>query len=74
MSEADEIKELRAEVAQLKESAKYNQSMQTAFNDLYAIVTVEYEKWDEGRTVDWEALQHSCSLMVSAIRRGSLGY
>ena len=23
------------------------------FNDLYAIVTEEYENWDEGRTVDW---------------------
>tara|TARA_B100000287_G_scaffold435624_1_gene505049 strand:- start:14259 stop:14576 length:318 start_codon:yes stop_codon:yes gene_type:complete len=27
------------------------------FNDLYAIVTEEYENWDEGRTVDWRKVE-----------------
>ena len=27
------------------------------FNDLYAIVTEEYENWDEGRTVDWKKVE-----------------
>jgi hypothetical protein len=88
MSEADEISErqhqhrlvqLRDEVARLKylkEKAvrRWEDNVADTFNDLYYIVTSEYEKWDEGMTVDWEAVQHACSLMVSAIRRGQKEY
>ena len=68
----DKVRRLRDEVARLKE--KTNDPKAIAFNDLYYIVTREYENWDEGMTVDWEAVQHACSLMVSAIRRGQKEY
>ena len=79
MSEADEVNELRAEVARLKYlkekgAQRWEDNVADPFNDLYYIVTSEYEKWDEGMTVDWEAVQHACSLMVSAIRRGQKEY
>jgi len=72
MSEADEISELRTEVARLKylkEKAahRWKDNVALPFNDLYYIVTSEYEKWDEGMTVDWEAVQRACSRMVSAM-------
>jgi hypothetical protein len=74
----EEVRRLRDEVTRLKTEAEVRLTRQAqnarikgeTFNELYYIVTHEYENWDEGRTVDWEAVQHACSLMVSAIRRG----
>lgn len=42
------------------------------FNDLYAIVTEEYENWDEGRTVDWKKVEVAMQrLMVKSNRNWS---
>jgi len=70
-SEDEAIRDLRAEVALMKIRMR-NDPSTVVFNELYYIVTREYENWDEGRTVDWEAVQHACALMVSAIRRGQM--
>lgn len=45
------------------------------FNDLYAIVTEEYENWDEGRTVDWRKVEVAMQrLMVKSDRNWSAIY
>ena len=45
------------------------------FNDLYAIVTEEYENWDEGRTVDWEKVEKAMQrLLLKSDRNLSLIY
>ena len=79
MSEADEINELRAEVARLKriafrvEERRGDHSLSDrggSLNDLYFVVTKEYENWDEGETVNWTHIEQVCVNMINELRRG----
>ncbi len=72
MSDNKRLQELRDEVALLKKLNRLSPGDPKgyAFDELYSIVTHEYQKWDEGETVNWGAVSYACSLMISAIRRG----
>lgn len=37
------------------------------FNDLYVVVSEEYENWDEGRTVDWDRVEVTILLLLSTL-------
>ena len=65
----DEVRRLREEVARLRSSLKViEMARDNAFNDLYAVVTLQYGKWDEGETVDWRRVREVCKNMMEAFQ------
>ena len=73
--EEKEIEELRAEIQRLRTSDRViEMARNVAFNDLYAVVTIQYGHWDEGETVDWRRVNEVCRHMIGAFEMSGSGY
>mgnify|MGYP003658606060 CR=1 FL=1 len=45
-----------------------------ALNDLYVIITEQYERWDDGESVAWEAIRVASEIMVDALDKEEQDY
>lgn len=45
-----------------------------ALNDLYVIITEQYERWDDGESVAWEAIRVASEIMVDAVDKEEQDY